>query len=117
MNNIDPTEEIAGKLENIVARDIAVMRAKLQGGLGPDDPRHGEAKHAQTMVEAPKALASLELRRRGGQARRALSPLFTTTYVNRGIGVDGHEPLAIIESLWITSTTGHPSPASMSMGG
>ena len=35
MNNIDPTEEIAGKLENIVARDIAVMRAKLKEDLVP----------------------------------------------------------------------------------
>lgn len=35
MNNIDPTEEIAGKLENIVARDIAVARAKLKEDLVP----------------------------------------------------------------------------------
>jgi len=35
MNNIDPTEEIAGKLENIVARDIAVARAKLKEDLTP----------------------------------------------------------------------------------
>jgi len=35
MNNIDPTEEIAGKLENIVARDIAVERAKLKEDLIP----------------------------------------------------------------------------------
>lgn len=35
MNNIDPTEEIAGKLENIVARDIAVARAKLKEDLIP----------------------------------------------------------------------------------
>ena len=35
MNNIDPTEEIAGKLENIVARDVAVMRAKLKEDLVP----------------------------------------------------------------------------------
>lgn len=35
MNNIDPTEEIAGKLENIVARDVAVARAKLKDDLVP----------------------------------------------------------------------------------
>ena len=35
MNNIDPTEELAGKLENIVARDIAVARAKLKEDLTP----------------------------------------------------------------------------------
>ena len=35
MNNIDPTEELAGKLENIVARDIAVARAKLKEDLVP----------------------------------------------------------------------------------
>ena len=35
MNNIDPTEEITGKLENIVARDIAVARAKLKEDLIP----------------------------------------------------------------------------------
>ena len=35
MNNIDPTEEVAGKLENIVARDIAVARAKLKEDLIP----------------------------------------------------------------------------------
>ena len=35
MNNIDPTEEVAGKLENIVARDIAVARAKLKEDLVP----------------------------------------------------------------------------------
>lgn len=35
MNNIDPTEEIAGKLENIVARDVAVARAKLKEDLVP----------------------------------------------------------------------------------
>ena len=35
MNRIDPTEEIAGKLENIVARDIAVARAKLKEDLIP----------------------------------------------------------------------------------
>ena len=35
MNNIDPTEELAEKLENIVARDIAVARAKLKEDLTP----------------------------------------------------------------------------------
>jgi len=35
MNNIDPTEQIAEKLENIVARDIAVARAKLKEDLIP----------------------------------------------------------------------------------
>ena len=35
MNNIDPTEELTGKLENIVARDIAVARAKLKEDLVP----------------------------------------------------------------------------------
>jgi hypothetical protein len=35
MNNIDPTEEIAGKLEDIVARDVAVARAKLKEDLAP----------------------------------------------------------------------------------
>ena len=35
MNNIDPTEEITGKIENIVARDIAVARAKLKEDLIP----------------------------------------------------------------------------------
>ena len=51
------------------------------------------------MVEAPKALASLELRRRGGRARPALSPLFTSTYVNRRNSVDERIPIAIIESM------------------
>jgi len=35
MNNIDPNEELVGKLENIVARDIAVARAKLKEDLIP----------------------------------------------------------------------------------
>ena len=35
MNNIDPTEELTGKLENIVARDIAVARTKLKEDLVP----------------------------------------------------------------------------------
>ena len=35
MNNIDPNEEITGKIENIVARDIAVARAKLKEDLIP----------------------------------------------------------------------------------
>ena len=35
LNNIDPTGEIAGKLENIVARDILVARTKLKEDLIP----------------------------------------------------------------------------------
>lgn len=35
MNNIDPNEEITGKIENIVARNIAVARAKLKEDLIP----------------------------------------------------------------------------------
>jgi hypothetical protein len=35
MNHIDPNEEITGKIENIVARDIAVARAKLKEDLIP----------------------------------------------------------------------------------
>ena len=35
INNIDPTEEIAEKLENIVARDIKIARAKLKEDLTP----------------------------------------------------------------------------------
>ena len=35
MNNIDPTEELDGKLENIIARDMRIYRAKLKEDLVP----------------------------------------------------------------------------------
>ena len=35
MNNIDPTEELTGKLENIIARDMKIHRARIKEDLTP----------------------------------------------------------------------------------
>ena len=35
MNNIDPTEEITGKLENIIARDMTIHRDRIKEDLTP----------------------------------------------------------------------------------
>ena len=35
MNNIDPTEELTGKLETIIARDMKIHRARIKEDLTP----------------------------------------------------------------------------------